>query len=38
MHCGGSLEYQFVGAPPREMMSDFTRVALSLSDEAIAAS
>jgi hypothetical protein len=32
----GSLEYQFVVAPSREIMSDLARVASSLPDEAMA--
>jgi hypothetical protein len=35
MHLGRSLEYQFVAAPLREMMSDLTRVASSPPDEAM---
>jgi hypothetical protein len=35
MHHGRSLEYQFVVAPSREMMSDLMRVASSPSNEAI---
>jgi hypothetical protein len=38
MHRGGSLEYQFVVASSREMMSDFARVASLPSAEAMAAS
>jgi hypothetical protein len=33
-----SLEYQFAAASSREMMTDFVRVATSLSAEALAAS
>jgi hypothetical protein len=38
MHHGGSLEYQFVVAPLRDIMSNFVRVASSPPDEAIASS
>jgi hypothetical protein len=38
MHLGGSLEYQFVVASSREMMSDFARVASSPPVEAMVAS
>jgi hypothetical protein len=38
MHLGRSLEYQFVVASSREMMSDFTRVASSPPAEAMTAS
>jgi hypothetical protein len=37
MHLGGCLEYQFVAASSREMMSDFVRVASSPPAEAMAA-
>jgi hypothetical protein len=38
MHLGRSLEYQFVVASSREMMSDFMRVASSPPAEAMIAS
>jgi hypothetical protein len=38
MHLGGSLEYQFVAASSRKMLSDFARVTLSPPAEAMAAS
>jgi hypothetical protein len=37
MHPGGSLEYQFVVASSREMISDLARVASSTLIEAMAA-
>jgi hypothetical protein len=36
MHLGGSLEYQFVPAPSREVMINLARVASSPLDEAMA--
>jgi hypothetical protein len=38
MHLGGSLEYQFVAASSREMISDLAMVALSPPAKAMAAS
>jgi hypothetical protein len=38
MHLDGSLVYQFVAAPSREIMSDFVRAASSPLDETIAPS
>jgi hypothetical protein len=38
MHLDRSLEYQFVSAPSREIMSDLVRVAWSPPDEDMAAS
>jgi hypothetical protein len=37
MHFGGSLDYQFVAASSRQMMSDLARVASSPPAEAMAA-
>jgi hypothetical protein len=38
MHLSGSLEYQFVAAPSREIMSDLMRVASSPPTEAMVTS
>jgi hypothetical protein len=38
MYLDGSLDYQFVAAPSREIMSDLVRVASSLLDEVVAVS